>query len=165
MNITGNGFEVRRFSVLHFHLAGLRSNAPLLRLHTAADILNHGTEKRLPAQHQLEAVVTAGVMAARHGDTRTGSEVLRCKVEHRSRHHADVINISPCRRDAPDKRTLQLRAGKPAVASNADRPHTAFHRHGSENPSDLFNHIGGQILTCHSANVIRLKNTGIDHLH
>ena len=34
----------------------------------------------------------------------------------------------------------------------------AFHRHGSENPSDLFNHIGGQILTCHSANVIRLKN-------
>ena len=96
-----------------------RAGGEAPRVDARAQVLDVGAGKRGAVHHHLEAVVVGRIVAAGHHHARLRAEVMRGKVRHRRRDHADVDDVGARRTDSVRDRGRELRDRK---AGRRDRP-------------------------------------------
>ena len=124
--------------------ANVRPGAAIVRLDPASEILDGVAMQRLAGQHDLQPVVLRRVVAAGDHDAAAGPEMLRCKVEHGSRHPADVDHVPAALAQPLDERRLQLGARVPTVAAHDQGPHASMARLGADGTADPPDDLRGQ---------------------
>ena len=93
MNIADDAFAVGLEHIELAHFAA-RQQAPVFRLHHAAQGLNFFAVNGAPCQHHLEAVVILGIVTASDLNA-AAAQGVGSEIEHRGGHRTDIDHFDP----------------------------------------------------------------------
>ena len=140
--------------------AALRTGAvgESILFYPAPQALNSVARKRVAGDHDLEAIVLRGIVAARDRDRRTDAKMVGGEVGQWCRHHTDINHVTARDTNAAGQRSGHLRTRQTTISADDNRAVSRVQRFAADSSADRLDDRCRQRLTNDTADIVGFED-------